>query len=305
MVKFEFKKYFNKNSVMRLTYIFALFLLSCNPKAQDSVTKSDNGLKTEFTLPKKLKEVSGIALSQNQKTIWAIEDAGNKNVVYGLNRKGELITDVLVENAENNDWEDITKDRAGNIYIGDFGNNENDRQNLSILKLDLKRDAQKSTNVIQTTKFHYEGQTEFPPKKSKLLYDCEAFVEKDGNFYLFTKNRSKGFDGTFLVFQIPNKEGDFEAKLVGKLKLEGGYNDAAITSAAINSKNQIVLLTHKNIHVLSGFTTDDFNSAKIQKIPLQHNSQKEAVVFVDDKTMLIADEKDKKTGGNVYRFSLK
>ena len=290
---------------MRILVVFAVMLMSCNPKAQDSVTKSQEDLKTEFSLPKKLKEVSGIALSQDQKTIWAIEDAGNKNVVYGLNRQGELVNDILVENAENNDWEDITKDAAGNIYIGDFGNNENDRQNLSILKLDLKSDSQKSTKVIQTTKFHYEGQTEFPPKKSNLLYDCEAFVEKDGSFYLFTKNRSKGFDGTFLVFQIPNKEGDFEAKLIGKLKLEGGYSDAAITSAAINSKNEIVLLAHKNIHVLSGFTANDFNSAKIQKMPLNHNSQKEAVVFVDDKTLLIADEKDKKEGGNVYQFSLK
>ena len=290
---------------MRILVVFAFILLSCNPKAQDSVTQAQDDLKTEFSLPKKLKEVSGIALSQDQKTIWAIEDAGNKNVVYGLNRQGQLITDVLVENAENNDWEDITKDASGNIYIGDFGNNENDRQNLSILKLDLKTDSQKSTKVVQTTKFHYEGQTEFPPKKSNLLYDCEAFVEKDGSFYLFTKNRSKGFDGTFLVFQIPNREGDFEAKLVGKLKLEGGYSDAAITSASINSKNEIVLLNHKNINILSGFAANDFSSAKIQKISLNHNSQKEAIVFVDDKTLLIADEKDKKTGGNVYQFSLK
>ncbi|KUJ54758.1 hypothetical protein AR686_14295 [Chryseobacterium aquaticum subsp. greenlandense] len=281
--------------------VSTILLMSCNPKNQKEKVENDS-LKIEFSLPKKLKEVSGIALSQDQKTIWAIEDAGNKNVVYGLNRQGELTTDVLVENADNNDWEDITKDAAGNIYIGDFGNNENDRQNLSILKLDLKSDSQKSTKVVQTTKFHYEGQTEFPPKKSNLLYDCEAFVEKDGSFYLFTKNRSKGFDGTFLVFQIPNKDGDFEAKLVGKLKLEGGYDDAAITSATINSKNQIVLLTHKNLHLLSGFSANDFSSAKIQKISLNHNSQKEAVVFIDDKTLLIADEKDKKEGGNVYEF---
>ncbi|MEG2510658.1 MAG: hypothetical protein RSA74_14500, partial [Chryseobacterium sp.] len=132
---------------MRILVVFAFMLMSCNPKAQDSVTKSQEDLKTEFSLPKKLKEVSGIALSQDQKTIWAIEDAGNKNVVYGLNRQGELVNDVLVENAQNNDWEDITKDAAGNIYIGDFGNNENDRQNLSILKLDLKNDSQESTKV--------------------------------------------------------------------------------------------------------------------------------------------------------------
>ncbi|SFZ96133.1 hypothetical protein SAMN05216324_11643 [Chryseobacterium limigenitum] len=288
-------------------YIFcaitSLLLLGCNPKNQTEQPKEDT-LKVEFSLPKKLKEVSGIALSQDKKTIWAIEDQGNKNVVYGLDTQGNLVADVLVENAENDDWEDITKDSQGNIYIGNFGNNDNDRQNLSILKLDLKDAAQKTAKAVQTTSFHYEGQTEFPPKKSNWLYDCEAFVEMDGNFYLFTKNRSKGFDGTFLVFQIPNKEGDFEAKLIGKLKLQGGYSDAAITSATINStKDKIVLLTHKNIHVLSGFTANDFNSVKIQKIPLNHNSQKEAIVFVDDKTLLIADEKDKKTGGNVYKFS--
>ncbi|MEI3791597.1 MULTISPECIES: hypothetical protein [unclassified Chryseobacterium] len=287
--------------MLRILTLSAFLLWSCNPKAQDS-PKTDE-IKVEFSLPKKLKEVSGIVLSQDKNTIWAIEDQGNKNVVYGLDKQGKLVADVLVENAENNDWEDITKDAQGNIYLGDFGNNDNNRQNLAILKLDLKDASQKTTKVVQTTKFHYEGQTEFPPKKSNWLYDCEAFVEMNGNFYLFTKNRSKGFDGTFLVFQIPNKEGDFEAKLIGKLKLAGKYSDAAITSAAINSTNdKIVLLTHKNIHVLSGFTTDNFNTAKIEKVSLNHNSQKEAVVFLDDKTLLIADEKDKETGGNVYRF---
>lgn len=290
--------------MLRIVVLSSFLLLSCNPKAQEAPKTDD--LKVEFSLPKKLKEVSGITLSQDSNTIWAIEDQGNKNVIYGVDRKGNLTSDVLVENAENHDWEDITKDASGNIYIGDFGNNENDRQNLSILKVDLKDASQKSTKVTQTTTFHYEGQTEFPPKKSNWLYDCEAFVEMNGNFYLFTKNRSKGFDGTFLVFQVPNKAGDFEAKLIGKLKLDGGYSDAAITSAAINStKDKIVLLNHKNIQILTGFSANDFSKTKIEKVSLNHNSQKEAVVFADDKTLLIADEKDGKEGGNVYQFSLK
>lgn len=290
--------------MLRIVVLSSFLLLSCNPKAQEAPKTDD--LKVEFSLPKKLKEVSGITLSQDNNTIWAIEDQGNKNVIYGVDRKGNLTSDVLVENAENHDWEDITKDAAGNIYIGDFGNNDNDRQNLSILKVDLKDAFQKSTKVTQTTTFHYEGQTEFPPKKSNWLYDCEAFVEMNGNFYLFTKNRSKGFDGTFLVFQVPNKAGDFEAKLIGKLKLDGGYSDAAITSATINStKDKIVLLNHKNIQILTGFSANDFSKTKIEKVSLNHNSQKEAVVFADDKTLLIADEKDGKEGGNVYQFSLK
>ncbi len=288
----------------RAVIFSAFFLWSCNPKAQDSSATDE--LEVEFSLPKKLKEVSGMALSPDKKTLWTIEDQGNKNVVYGLNLQGKLVADVLVENAENHDWEDITADARGNLYIGDFGNNDNDRQNLSILKIDLKNADQKSTRMIQETKFNYEGQTEFPPKKSNLLYDCEAFIEMDGNFYLFTKNRSKGFDGTFLVFKVPNQPGDFQAQLVGKLKLKGGYSDAAITSAAVNStKNQIVLLNHKNIRVLTGFSPDDFSKAKIRTVSLNHNSQKEAVVFFDDHTLMIADEKDKKTGGNVYRFNLK
>ncbi len=283
--------------------ITSIVLVACNPKTDQPKTDT---LVTEFSLPKKLKEVSGITLSKDKNTIWTIEDQGNKNMIYGLDQKGNLINDVLVENTENNDWEDMTTDPEGNIYIGDFGNNENERQDLSILKVDLKNASQPTAKVVQTTKFHYEGQKEFPPKKSNWLYDCEAFVEIGGNFYLFTKNRSKGFDGTFLVFQIPNREGDFEAKLVGKLKLRGGYTDAAITSAAINStKDRIVLLTHKNIHVLTGFSVNDFSKAKIQKISLNHNSQKEAVAFLNDKTLLIADEKDKNTGGNMYKFDLK
>ncbi len=291
--------------MLRILILLAFVSLSCSQKSQNETLSSDGSLKEVFTLPKSLKEVSGIAFSPDKKVIWTIEDAGNKNKIYGLDASGKMIADVEVENGENNDWEDIISDKSGNIYIGDFGNNDNLRQDLAILKVDLKNPQQTTTKVIQTTKFHYADQTEFPPSKSNLLYDCEGFVEMNGNFYLFTKNRSKGFDGSFLVYKVPNKEGDFEAQLVGKLKLDGKYNAAAITSASINSVgNEIALLSHQNVFLLSGFTADDFNNSTVKKVSLEHNSQKEGLVFKDDKTLWMVDEKDKTIGGKVYEFGL-
>jgi hypothetical protein len=56
--------------------------------------------------------------------LWVIEDS-NANKIYGLNPKGKLEKSITIQNAENIDWEEITKDKEGNLYIGDFGNNEN------------------------------------------------------------------------------------------------------------------------------------------------------------------------------------
>ena len=86
---------------------------------------------------------------------------------------GNLVRTITIEGVENNDWEDIAQDKNGFTYIGDFGNNDNDRKNLAIYK--VKIDKENSTPVLQTTKFSYPEQTEFPPNKKSLLYDCEAF----------------------------------------------------------------------------------------------------------------------------------
>jgi hypothetical protein len=90
------------------------------------------------------------------------------------------------------------------------------------------------------------------------------------------------------------------------LKIDGKFSDAAITSAAINDKeNEIILLSHTNLFVLSGFSPEDFSKTLIKKIPLNHNSQKEAIVFKDENTLIIADERKGKEFGNLYQFKLK
>ncbi|WP_243389575.1 hypothetical protein [Flavobacterium cyanobacteriorum] len=79
-----------------------------------------------------LSEVSGIEYTGN--ALWAIEDSGNKNILYRLSDAGEITAQIAIA-CKNKDWEDITSDTEGNLYIGDFGNNDNDRDDLAIYKI--------------------------------------------------------------------------------------------------------------------------------------------------------------------------
>lgn len=277
--------------------LLPIILIGCSPKQPAELQVM---LKTEFKLPSSLKEVSGIALSQDGQTIYAIEDQGNKNILYHLDLNGKILAETPVEAGRSADWEDVVTDRHGQLYIGDTGNNDNERKDLGILKVDAQ-----SGEILQKTSFSYPEQQAFPPKKSQMWYDCEGFVVYDGNFYLFTKNRSKHFDGTFFVYKVPNLAGDFKAQKVGTLRLTGDYSEAAITSAAINeAEDRIVLLAHRNIHVLEGFSKDDFSKTRIKNISLGHNSQKESIVFRNAQSLLIADERAGKDGGYLYSLKL-
>jgi hypothetical protein len=273
-----------------------VFLWSCN---QDSSI-----IKTVYSLPKSLKEVSGISYSTTSKLVWTLEDSGNQNKIYGLNKIGTIKRAVTIENTINVDWEDITQDNDGNLYIGDFGNNENVRKDLCIYK--IAKASLVNNKVVPAYKisFEYPEQKEFPPKKKALFYDVEGFFEFKNNFYLFTKNRSSEFDGTVFIYKVPNASGLHKGQLIGQFKTCDDFDNCAITSAAISPEGtKVVLLSHSKIWLFENFSADNFLSGKRTEIDLQHYSQKEAICFKDNTTLLIADERVKKKGGKLYEVS--
>ena len=73
-------------------------------------------------LPSSLKEVSGNEIIYNSELIWMLNDSGNKAEVFGVNKDGKIKSIIKIK-AKNHDWEDLTSDEKGNLYIGDFGNN--------------------------------------------------------------------------------------------------------------------------------------------------------------------------------------
>lgn len=280
-------------------FLSALTFFSCQ---QDS-----GALATVYSLPKKLKEVSGITYLESSNLVWTLEDSGNANEIYGLNfENGTIEKTLTIENAENVDWEDMTKDNEGNLYIGDFGNNDNDRKDLCIYKIDKKSLATESVIPAYKVSFAYPEQKDFPPKKTEMFYDVEGFFEFKNNFYLFTKNRSKGFDGTAFLYKIPNKPGFHQAVLLGEFKTCDNFNHCAITAATISPDgSKVAVLTHDKIFLFENFEGDNFLNGIKTTLELNHFSQKEAVVFIDNDRIFIADEKTSGLGGNVYEVSLK
>ena len=117
--------------------------------------QSDSSVLTlQFELPKKIKEISGMVYIPQTKMIWGLEDSGNDNVLFGLDaNSGDLKKTCTITNASNVDWEELTKDAQGNVYIGDFGNNDNTRRDLCIYKIASSKLRRKKN--LQTKNRHY------------------------------------------------------------------------------------------------------------------------------------------------------
>tara|TARA_B100000795_G_C22789850_1_gene436400 strand:- start:278 stop:1108 length:831 start_codon:yes stop_codon:yes gene_type:complete len=239
-------------------------------------------------LPKELNEVSGTETLENSNLFWMLNDGGNQSKLFAVSKKGTIKREIYIK-AKNHDWEDLTSDEKGNIYIGDFGNNINKRKNLRILKID-KRYLNKKNAEVDKIEFEYENQQKFPPKKKDLYFDAEAFFYFKNSFYIFTKSRVKGRHGKTFLYKFPSKKGKHIAKLVGDFENCNDF-ECWITSADISDDGKkVVLLSQKNILIFTDFKDDDFFSGKVQKIKFNHRTQKEGVCFKDNNSLIITDE---------------
>ena len=254
-------------------------------------------------LPSKLKEVSGLELADDGH-YWVIEDSGNQDEIYKIDDKGHLKESLEIDHAKNEDWEDLAMDKEGNLYIGDFGNNQNERDDLVIYKIPNDELDRKKPNADKI-EFRYPQQNDFPPKKDSLYYDTEGFFHLNGHLYIFTKNRTRPYSGKTLMYRVPDEEGSFEAQFLGSLFLCGDQNRCSVTSADISPDGKtIALLSYGLVFLLTDFTAPDFSQATIKIVDLKTNTQIESVCFADDKTLIIADEKNPFGGQHLYKYTI-
>lgn len=263
-----------------LNLIVLIFLcLACNTGKLKLIASLDN----------KLDEASAIETIMNSELLWTIEDAGNDNSLYGLNHKGGIVKSINISNATNEDWEDLTSDSLGNIYIGDFGNNNKKRKTFTIYKV---KHPEKLTSNATAEVIHFKLPDNTKPE------DFEGFFFLDDHFYVFSKENSSS-----LLLKIPNNIGTHTAELVTDFNLDGKHHK--ITSAAISpDKETVVLLNHDKLWKITNFKPDNFFKGTVEELKFNHDSQKEGICFKDNATVYITDERDHSEGGNIYTFKL-
>lgn len=142
---------------------------------------------------------------------------------------------VVVANATNVDWEDITKD-SNFIYIGDFGNNAGNRTNLKIYRVAILDylNTPNDTVFADTIQFSYANQTDFTSMPQQTNFDCEAIASIGNSLYLFTKN---WINAKTYVYALPKNPGTYSTPLLDSIFVQG-----LITGADYNPiTNRLIL----------------------------------------------------------------
>ena len=245
-----------------------------------------------INLPDELKEISGIELYKDS-IFFAINDGGNKSVIFVLGRDYKLLKIVEVEGVKNRDWEALAIDDKY-LYIGDIGNNLNSRKNLQIHRISIQRLLEKNKVEPETMEINYAEQKKFPPAPTDLYFDAEAMMAYDGKLWIITKNRTKPFDGKSLVYGFEFKAGQ-EKTLTKNFELtagKGGWLTDSFTAAA-SHKDYVYLLTYTQI---IKYKWKDNTLQKVGVKSFSSYAQMEAITINERGEIFIANEGHKWLG---------
>lgn len=261
--------------------LFALKVATCNcspeirkenfhrAKKQYSITNTGRMLTC-------INESSGLTQAWQDDYYWTINDGGGNTELYMINEKGRVFDTLFVNDSKNIDWEDLAKDNKGNIYVGDFGNNNQNRKDLTIYKF--------KNGKTEKITFHYANQDRFPAKQK--IFDCEAFFWFDGNLYLFSKDWTKKHQTQLYV--LPDKAGDYAL-----LPEESIFLKSPITAADVSPDGkEFALLSYGKVFIFE-IVDNKINFSKPKSCIKIGRNQMEALAYINDTDFVMTNEQRK------------
>ena len=266
---------------IHLSLLSVLLLNNCSNKKESIPALINEAVVFETKLPKKIDETSGLEYFNGD--LITHNDSGGDAKLYLFSETGELLEEFAVDDAENNDWEDITMD-DNYLYISDSGNNYGNRKNLNIVITDHLNGFKKVGEI----NFSYALQEDFK-SRNKHPYDAEALIVVDDQLVLFSKNRETL---TTELFLIPKQAGDYELTSVKSFDA-----NALITGGDYNEALKLVVLVgydrarNQYLFTLQNFNLNSLDQVEMNRLELPlKGKQIEAIKIIDANTFWITSE---------------
>ncbi|SKC15848.1 hypothetical protein SAMN05660293_04939 [Dyadobacter psychrophilus] len=238
-------------------------------------------------LPAVASESSGLANGSAPGLFITHNDSGGKPEFYEFDLSGKLTSTINIPNSKNVDWEDLTKDPKGNLYVGDFGNNGTPRNEFEIYKINV------SQNATEKISFRYSDQKSVAGVSGKPTFDCESLFYYQNNVYLFSKNWEK--NKFVKLYRVPAEAGTYTISAIDSIKI-----NTQVTSADISPDGKtFALLTYGKI-LLFRIENNRIDFSKPQGCFRLVKKQNEALMFLNNTDMLVTNEQ-----GDIYRITYK
>ncbi len=279
-------------ALLVVALIIVAFTIKKQPVKQIKIENTEKNISIEktFVLPELLRETSGLIYYKG--LIWTFNDSGGEPEIFSYSIADSSIKQrVTLINGNNYDWEEISQD-SNFVYVGDFGNNYGNRNNLCIYKIDKSKLPKRNNKAIKAKKIQFTypnyTSTHLSLKFVKSAFDCEAMICLRDSIILFTKNWT---NNTTTIYQIPKQPGKYIAKRIGDFD-----SDGLITAANLKD-NQLVLLGYKNLMPFLWrfykFTNPNLtptDGTRYELTPLA-GKQTEGITIIDSITYFVSAEK--------------
>ncbi len=181
-----------------------------------------------------LGELSGIIPAREKGEYWGHNDKGNDSEIFRFNRDGRILQKVLMMGIMNDDWEAITREDDGSLFIGGFGDNDRERFAYHIYQFsEPKMGMNRCSNIPAYTFLYADNRP----------HNCEAFFPFSNRLYLITKERDEDDSPLLFCIERLDKTRRNIAQYVGVLDFEG-----VVTDAAYSKKHALLaILTYEKI----------------------------------------------------------
>jgi len=213
----------NRNAIWRSTFVAVAAVGWMVPSVAGAAVSNPPSSVVSHIGDKRIKESSGLAYSVKHPDLaYTMNDSGNRPMVYAIQvSTGKVVGQTDLASLKLQDTESIAVDRQGRLWLGDLGDNNRDRDDVSIVSFEEPGPGNAAPRGLQR----------YPVKYSTGPSNVEAMMvyPTSGQIFLVSKKNEDGGKPNLFVLPQALKPGQPNVATNLNRPMPAGVADATFT----------------------------------------------------------------------------